>query len=194
MNKCLKDDVNNHIESCRNEIIDFVNNNKEAVTPTKQKIQKGISMTKVNGQECCSVHIQSSFFIAMPLTCQSEVGAFTSLSANMRKIESNGLSQKNDKNETLVDAMQHTDHASFNESAFESTHHILFNPTTGANNENTRQAESCHHVTSDKFTNEALIEKDTDFRNINESNMPFLSCLFNCPFDLVTCKRNKKTL
>ena len=87
--------------------------------------------------------------------------------------------------------MQHTDHASFNESAFESTHHILFNPTTGAN-EDTKHAESCHCVTSDKFTNEALIEKDTDFRNINKSDMPFLSHLFNCPFELMTCKRNEK--
>ena len=94
LNECVKDDVNDYIEACRNKTLHFMNDNKEAVTPTKQKVQKEISTTKVNGQECCSVHIQSSFFIAMLFTRQSEVGAFTSLSANMRKIESNGLSQK----------------------------------------------------------------------------------------------------
>ena len=81
--------------------------------------------------------------------------------------------------------MQHTDHASFNESQFKSMHHILFNPTTGAN-EDTKHVKSCHCVTSDEFTNEASVEKDTDFRNIEESDAPFLSCLFNYAFDLTT--------
>ena len=98
LNECTKDDVNDHIEDCRNKMFNFANDNKEAVTATKQKGQKEISMTKVNGQECCSVHIQSSFFMTMLFTHQSEVGAFTSLSVNMRKMESNGLAQTNDKN------------------------------------------------------------------------------------------------
>ena len=105
----------------------------------------------------------------MLLTHQSHVGAFTSLSANVRKMESNGLAQTNDNNETLADAMQHTDHASFNESQFKSTHHIVFNPTSGRN-EHIKNVESCHNITSDQFTNEVLVEKDTDFRNIDESD------------------------
>ena len=109
----MKDDVKDYIKSCCDKPIKFTNNDTEAVIPTKQKVQKEISITKVNGQECYSVHIQSSFFVTMLFTCQSQVGASTSLSANMRKIKSNGLAQKNDKNETLANAMQHRDHASF---------------------------------------------------------------------------------
>ena len=57
-----KDSVNDdHIESCCDKLIKFTNNNGEAVSQMKQKAQKEIPLTKVNGQECCKMHIQSSF-------------------------------------------------------------------------------------------------------------------------------------
>ena len=98
----------------------------------------------MNGQECYKVHIQSSFFVAMLFAHQSHVGARTSLSANVRKTESNGFPQTNDNNETLADAMQHTDHASFNENRFESTHHIVHNKKLAETN----SPEMLSHITT----------------------------------------------
>ena len=148
----------------------------------------------MNGQECHKVHIQTSFFIAMLLTRQSDIGALTSLSANMRKVESNALAQTNDKNETLYDSMQHTDHASFNESPFKSMHHIVDKPSPGRNNSQSKNVESLHNVNTDQFTNKPLIDKETDFRNIDESDVPFLSRVFNCAFELVSCKRDERSV
>ena len=130
----MTDAVNACIESCRMKLIKFTNDNRDTKIQQKQKVKKEIPITKVNGQECHKVHIQTSFFVAMLLTRQSSIGALTSLSANMRKVELSASAQTNDKNETLCDAMQHTDHTSFNESPFKSTHHIVDKPSPGGNN------------------------------------------------------------
>ena len=92
----------------------------------------------------------------------------------MRKVEPCVFSKTNDNNKTLVDAMQHTDNASFNDSSFESVHHIACKKMTGGE-KLAKNVESCHNFSSNDFMNEASVEKDADFRNVDESDVPLLS-------------------
>ena len=62
---------------------------------------KELLEVKVCGQDCCCHQIKSSFFVSMLFTRQNYVGAFASLPANMRKIESHALVQTNDDNENF---------------------------------------------------------------------------------------------
>ena len=67
-------------------------------------------------------------------------------------------------NKTLIDAMQHTDNASFNDSRFESVHHLVYKKRTGSD-KLAKNVESHHNFSSNDFMNKLSVGMDTDFKH-----------------------------